>query len=194
MESQGQLPHPGQLKEWPITIALIHHPKEWFHETETQAYGNRPNTFDYLSRRCHLLLTGHTHGEVRHADQFAEGAWHLSGGAAYAGASHFNSFRLVRVEDERFVYRSFEYDPRSSDTLWRSVGDARALPFSQEVREPGSVEGTGKKFNISVYQDRALLDAKRFIEIKSRAVKPFGPLPSAKTIDLFGNPFYLLSR
>jgi calcineurin-like phosphoesterase family protein len=93
MESKDQLPSPTQLHTWPATIALMHHPKEWFHEAETQAWGNRPNTFDYLSQRCHLLLTGHTHGEVRLADQYAEGTWHLSGGATYAGASHFNSFR-----------------------------------------------------------------------------------------------------
>ena len=177
MESHEQIPRPDHLRESPITIALIHHPKEWFHEAETQTYGNRPNTFDYLSQRCHLLLTGHTHGEVRRADQFSEGAWHLSGGASYAGAGHFNSFRLIRIENKQFVYRSFEYDPRSSGTPWRPVGNAQPLPFSQERRGPNSVEEAGQKFNLSLYQSRALSDAKRFIEAKSRAIKPFGPLP-----------------
>ncbi len=178
LESHRQLPRSDQLKEWPVTIVLMHHPKEWFHEAETQAYGNRPNTFDYLSQRCHLLLTGHTHGEPRRADRFAECAWHLSGGAAYAGAGHFNSFRLIRIENKQFVYRSFEYNPRSSDTPWQPAGAAQPLSFSQEERGPDSIEEAGQKFNLSLYQSRAFSDAERFIEAKSRAIKPFGSLPS----------------
>lgn len=129
MASAGQLPDPARLFDGPLTIALMHHPREWFHEGEVNAYFQRPNTFDYLARRCHLLFTGHTHGEVRRADRYAEGTWHLSGGAAYAGASHFNSFRLVRVESDRFVYRSFEFDPRSAEHAWRPYEEARTLPF-----------------------------------------------------------------
>jgi predicted MPP superfamily phosphohydrolase len=125
LESKGQLPNPAELGEYPVTVALIHHPREWFHQEELHVHTHRPSTFDHLVRRCDLLLTGHVHGAPRPADQFAEAAWHLSGGATYAGASHFNSFRLIRVEVNRFVYQTFEYDPRSSGDNWRRRDDAQ---------------------------------------------------------------------
>jgi hypothetical protein len=182
MESKEQLPHPDKLREWPITIALLHHPREWFHEAELEAYKNRPSTFDYLCRRCHLLLTGHTHGEVRRAEQFAECTWHLSGGAAYAGASHFNSFRIIRVENDRFVYQSFEFDSRSTDNAWRPVDGARTLPFRGQSEKLPIELKKQQTSDLPKYREKAIEDAQRLIERKSRALKPSGQLP--KTLPL----------
>jgi len=129
LEANEQLPQPSRLRSHKPTIALIHHPREWLAEAELRAseMPNRPNTFDYLVKRCHLLLSGHTHGEVRAADQLAGGAFHLSGGASYAGAAQFNSYRLVRVDADSFVYQSFEFDPRSAENKWSQKEDARRL-------------------------------------------------------------------
>ena len=160
----------------------MHHPKEWFHEAETQAWENRPNTFDYLSRRCHLLLTGHTHGEVRPADQYAEGTWHLSGGATYAGASHFNSFRLIRVESDRFVYRSFEFDPRSPVNMWRPAGEARPLLFRSRPEQLSPKSNLEQTIELSRYREKARADAQHLIETKSRALKPSGALPGTLSL------------
>jgi predicted MPP superfamily phosphohydrolase len=104
----------------PITIALMHHPTDWLHPDEQAAFSNRTNTRDYLAARCHILLTGHTHAEVRDPDQIARGTHHFSGGATYAASNYFNNFRLIRIEDECVVYRSFEYDPRSPKDEWKS--------------------------------------------------------------------------
>ena len=73
MESRGQLASPRRLHDWPPTIAFFHHPRDYFREEELQAAGTRPNTFDYMARRCHLFFTGHTHGEIREPDKFAGG-------------------------------------------------------------------------------------------------------------------------
>jgi predicted MPP superfamily phosphohydrolase len=184
MESRGQLPHPSDLAEHPPTIALMHHPREWFHEEELHSYAPRPSTFEYLVRRCHLLLTGHTHDAPRPADKFAEAAWHLSGGAAYAGANHFNSFRLIRVEDGRFVYRTFEYDPRSSDNNWRQVMDAR--PIQIQFKKEGTSgfssgllgeEHNGTQSALARWREDAAADAERYVVMKSRALKGRGQLP-----------------
>lgn len=185
MESRGQLPHPSDLAEYPLTIALMHHPREWFHEEELHVYATRPSTFEYLVRRCHLLLTGHTHDAPRPADQFAEAAWHLSGGAAYAGANHFNSFRLIKVDEGRFVYRTFEYDPRSSDNNWRQVTDARTIQIRFKREEPatGLILGQSQQeqgrsqLELARWREAAAADAKRFVEMKSRALKGWGQLP-----------------
>src|SRR2546423_605894 len=184
MDSRGQLPHPSDLAEHPPTIALMHHPREWFHEEELHSYAPRPSTFEYQVRRCHLLLTGHTHDAPRPADKFAEAAWHLRGGAAYAGANHFNSFRLIRVEDGRFVYRTFEYDPRSSDNNWRQVMDAR--PIQIQFKKEGTSgfssgllgeEHNGTQSALARWREDAAADAERYVVMKSRALKGRGQLP-----------------
>src|SRR5262249_4516390 len=123
LESERQLPVVRGKSDAQLTIALTHHPKEWLHPQESNAWDKRPNTWDYLAARCHILLTGHTHGEVRRADRIAEGVYHFTGGSAYAGASHFNSFRLIRVDPRQIIYRSFEFDPRSVENEWKPSKD-----------------------------------------------------------------------
>lgn len=182
LEKNGHLPYPNASKDWPITIAILHHPKEWLHDHEIHAYSNRKNTFDYLAERCHVILSGHTHGEVRKADQIAEHAWHLFGGAAFAGASHFNSFRLIQISDNKAIYRSFEFDPKSTDNCWPQKGGAGELILG--ARTSGSLQKIDRQptFDLQVYRSKAENDAKRFIDAKSRALKPFGKLP--KTVPL----------
>jgi 3',5'-cyclic AMP phosphodiesterase CpdA len=97
----------GENKNWLVGqtelagltfIALVHHPPTWWHDAETNAWNGRPNVMDMLARHSHLVLTGHTHGEVRKHDRIAGAAYHLTGGSAYASSSHSNSVRLIRVE------------------------------------------------------------------------------------------------
>ena len=182
LEVNNQLPHHNTRKELPVTIALLHHPREWLHSHEICAYSNRKNTFDYLAERCHIILSGHTHGEVRKADQIAEHAWHLSGGAAFAGASHFNSFRLIQIIDNKAIYRSFEFNPKSTDNCWPQKGGAGELILG--ARTNGLLQKFDRQptFDLQAYRSKAEYDAKQLIEAKSRALKPFGKLP--KTVPL----------
>jgi len=176
MEAQGQLPQANSCVGEP-TIALLHHPREWYNEGEIAASGNgQPNTFDYLCHRSHVILTGHTHGEVRSADQYAEFAWHLSGGAAFAGASHFNSFRLVKFESEALTYRSFEFDPRASNAPWGPKGHARSLPLGRRPNTTRS-DFSAKKEELEPYQHAAKAHAERLLVTKARSITPFGTLP-----------------
>lgn len=176
MEAQGHLPKANSC-EGESTITLLHHPREWYHEGEISALGNgQPNTFDYLCHRSHAILTGHTHGEVRAADQYAEFAWHLSGGAAFAGASHFNSFRLIKFESDALIYRSFEFDPRASNAPWGPKGHARSLPLGGRTDTARS-DFSAKEEELEPYQYAAKTHAERLLLTKSRSITPFGTLP-----------------
>jgi predicted MPP superfamily phosphohydrolase len=64
MEADGQLQKVSDSPPLPVVV-LIHHPDDWWHDEEIHAYPGRPNTRDYLAGRCHLIINGHTHGEVR---------------------------------------------------------------------------------------------------------------------------------
>lgn len=131
MESKEKISVLKNNQNAPITVALMHHPVEWLHEYEQNAFGNRANTKDYLALRSHILLTGHTHAEVRDPDQIAGGTYHFSGGATYADSSYNNNFRIIRIEDEEVTYQSFEYDPRSATDEWRSFG-AKTLEMANK--------------------------------------------------------------
>jgi hypothetical protein len=167
LEAAEQLPSVHGRSDARCTVALVHHPKEWLHPQESNAWGSRPNTWDYLARRCHILLTGHTHGEVRRADRIAEGPYHFTGGSAYAGASHFNSFRLIRVETEQLVYLSFEFDPRSAENKWKALEEVRLLLGT----EPSAAHSASVGFGASKYAGTI----QRFFE--SFLVTDEGPIP-----------------
>jgi hypothetical protein len=176
LDAYKQLPSIRFDGKGPITVALMHHPPVWFHTDERQASPTRPNTIDYLARRCHILLTGHTHGEVRRADRIAEGVWHFTGGAAYAGASHFNSFRLLQVDSHEIVYRSFEFNPSASENNWKS-SEARSLSLEAKHKTTSNVMLSEWASTSSELRAACRADAIRVLEQKSRILRPFGRLP-----------------
>ncbi len=172
MEAHGQIQE-QHLSAENVTIALMHHPKEWLAEPEVRAdeVPPRPNTIDYLAKRCDLLLSGHNHGEVRSADMLAETTWHFNGGATYGGVSHFNNFRLIKMLPDSVTYRSFEFDPRYTE--WQQRGEVIKLGNKKK-------EVDHKQDNVVAYsrlRELALIHARRLLEVKSRAVKPYGKLP-----------------
>ena len=177
MEANDQLPLIQSDGKGNATVALVHHPSDWLHEEEKYCHsGSRPSPWDYLAHRCHILLTGHTHGAPRRADRVAGMAHHVTGGSSYAGASHFNSFQLLQVQKDRIVYRWYEFDPQSSDNKWKpSNAESLLLVNSPEEAQPQIVA----KAKPSANDLRPVLVAfaKRFIEQKSRLLRPFGTLP-----------------
>jgi 3',5'-cyclic AMP phosphodiesterase CpdA len=106
----------------PITIVLMHHPFSWLTQDDRVTRGSR-NTAEYLARHCHILLTGHEHGRMGRAHQVSEGAQHFPGGAGYESGAYENGFRLIRLEGQHFVYRSYEYDASRTEDNWQQRGD-----------------------------------------------------------------------
>ena len=132
MEADGQVRLVKQTDGKPV-IALIHHPSDWWHESESNSYGIAPSLKDMLANRCHILLDGHTHSAVRKADRIFESAYHLTGGAAFVGDSHFNSFRIIQIESQGLRYRSYEFDPRSPAERWKQNLESDFLLFPAET-------------------------------------------------------------
>jgi predicted MPP superfamily phosphohydrolase len=97
--------------EPPITIALTHHPWEYYHEHETNGYGKRLAAFDYLANRCHILLTGHVHARQRKTDVKCDNAIVFAGGC-YISDKYENSCSLIRIWPSKFSmdFRQYEWD------------------------------------------------------------------------------------
>ena len=70
METKGHLDLIGGTADGPLTVALLHHPREQWADEECNSYGDRPATLEYLANRCDLILTGHTHGGVARPDRW----------------------------------------------------------------------------------------------------------------------------
>lgn len=127
--SKDQLPSTDVTKGGQVTIALFHHPGRWLDKNETDRFYNRTATLDYLAERCHLILTGHSHGGLRDADTIHQQAYILGGGAAYSGKHYRNNFRLIKVSEDRFFYKSYEWDPQKSSEGWISDGEPKNIIF-----------------------------------------------------------------
>lgn len=180
MESQGQLPLLSTSQNVPVTVGIVHHPPTWLHPEERHAWGTRQNSVDYLARRCHILLSGHTHGEIRHPDTIAQGTLHFTGGATYAERAYSNSFRLIRIQSNGVEERSFEYDPRSPDNKWRSRPATPTLfPQSQGVKSQSqNAQSTDAAQGHVKLREAARADAERHLERKSRLLRRTGILPA----------------
>jgi calcineurin-like phosphoesterase family protein len=176
LESFHQLPLLEYDGKGPITVALMHHPPDWLHPEERQGSSTRPNTRDYLAKRCHILLTGHTHGEVRDADRIAQGAFHFTAGATYAGAWHFNSVRLLRIGPERIIHRSLEFDPGSAENRWR-LREASSVSITIDRVETRALPAVAEDGTVERLRVALRADAIKMLEQKSRLLRPTGRLP-----------------
>lgn len=121
-----------------IDIALIHHPKEWLADLEYMTQGrHRVAAFDYLARMTQIVLTGHTHADLRKWDQNEHEAYVCGGGASWASISHPNTFRLIRIDREKqvFEYKSFQWD--ASQLKWQEVllDESNLRFFQNKVEE-----------------------------------------------------------
>lgn len=179
MEACGDLEEIDPERDNLTTIALLHHPGEMLHYDEKHATNSRPNCQDYLAHRSHIILTGHTHGEVRKPDRIAEGALHFTGGSAYAGASYFNSFRLFQLPgNKNIVYRSFEFNPNATRSNWKSTeATSRHLSVTIALDKQDGQQGDSDSVEITQYQSEFLKNATQHLVRKSRLIKQSGNLP-----------------
>ena len=179
LEQNNQILHPEKLALAEPTVFLLHHPKNWLGQAEIHSYNGRPNTFDVVAGRCHLLLTGHTHGESRRPDRNGGAAHVMTGGATYDSGTYNNAFTLIRVGEDRFVYRTFDFDPRSAIREWRQTIAASELLFRDSVVQGGSSYALRTMPQLADYRDASRHYAEEVIRRKSRALKPHGELPRA---------------
>lgn len=101
-----------------LTAGMLHHPFDWLHPEESNGRG-RVDIDDFVTSRCHLILSGHTHGKIKKPSKVCDKAWHFQGGAAFEGGGHTNSFSLIRIDGAQVQRQPWEFDPGSVDEPWR---------------------------------------------------------------------------
>ena len=178
------LRHLEAKAQWPKQaepcVALLHHPREELNPNEINSYTSRLNSYDYICGRCDILLSGHTHGEIRDPDRIADRALVFTGGATYADSSYNNSFQLLKVAPGHVQFRAYAFDPRTRS--WQASGDAKVRGIGLQ-RHPQKVVPSGDS-SLHHWRDCSLADVHRIRDTKSRAAKPIGELPRRSTVKL----------
>jgi hypothetical protein len=149
-------------------VTLIHHPPAWLNPSEREPHSTalRACTVDYLSKRCNIILTGHTHGSARDPDKIAAAAWHVTSGAAYENGGCFNNFALLRIEANGFTMRQFEFDPRAATQPWNLKGKVKPRQFYDNALKQEQKNDTAKLTGASSREEplsnlTALVDTSR---------------------------------
>ncbi|OPG98846.1 hypothetical protein B2I21_11030 [Chryseobacterium mucoviscidosis] len=121
MVASNQLPKKDELDKSPITISLVHHPKEWFNDADQHTY-ERPAAYGYLAERSHLIFSGHVHAAPEAPNQIQGKAYVIQGGASYAGSQYRNNFSIVQIDTEQRKVKQipFEFDARDEEWIRRA--------------------------------------------------------------------------
>lgn len=83
------------------TIAIFHHAERFLHKNEICEYDGREATLPKLRKSANLILCGHTETGGRPVlYQQSNGAYMLTGGAAYFDDLHPNAYSLIEIKDE----------------------------------------------------------------------------------------------
>lgn len=121
LAANNALANPRNYDDGLITIALFHHPPAWLNEAEQESYGERAATFHYLADRCHLMLCGHAHGNLRRPDRISARAWLFVGGAAYHRPQYRNNFTLFQINTDSRTLKRRKYEFNAGSDEWREL-------------------------------------------------------------------------
>jgi len=143
-----------------VTVAVVHHPPEWFNLNELRQQSTRTNTYSYLAARSHAILSGHTHGGVEKCTRYYGGAWLFLNGASYTGSNYWNNFPVLQVDPNKREIRRlpWEWEPGKTppafiDTLYiklmmRRTERGEAVLLEEALENPRLViegkPGSGK--------------------------------------------------
>jgi len=137
------LMNPDDYDTATVTVAILHHPPDWFATSECNTYENRPATYRYLAERVHVILSGHTHGAIERADRCYDRARLFCGGAAYDRHDYRNNFSIFQIDpDQRTIARRpWELDPRGP--AWE---EKNQQDYSLRVERPGQKAPSPEKY------------------------------------------------
>ncbi|MCP4214982.1 MAG: hypothetical protein GY765_10005, partial [bacterium] len=118
------------------TIGLLHHPPQNLHDEELNSYGNRRNTYDFLSGECDMILSGHVHGMLSAPDAKFQKSYLFTGGSTYGGETARNNFSIFRpdISSGTIERRAYQWNP--VDGEWEHKNKySQSYPFLRIQRK-----------------------------------------------------------
>ena len=93
-------------------ITVMHHPKEWLNENETQTEGDNHNRslFELISATSNLCFTGHTHGNIQRPTVYDNHMCTFSSGATFAEYTYRHNFSFYDLDKEKNTITRISYE------------------------------------------------------------------------------------
>ncbi len=183
LRSQGCLLEESNYNQSNITIAVLHHPEACLNEAERHSYKDRPNSYGFLSKGCHIILSGHTHSTIEPPDRKYNHAYLFTGGSTYTDSDYRNNFSILQIDIEArtFERKAFEFDPRHKKWVPRHDDTnyplSLLLPSHNGVIRENELKMKQTTYNYNLLRERAKDYARRYIEQKSRTIARTTALP-----------------
>ncbi len=113
-------------------IALIHHPEKGLNWIDTERFRNRP-ALGFLTEKVDLVLTGHLHSLPVGKNEYNATPF-LNCGATLQDSVE-NTFALIRIEEDRFLYQFCRTDNDRFKNRWFKEDDPQFIlcNTSQEI-------------------------------------------------------------
>ncbi|MCK9211602.1 MAG: metallophosphoesterase, partial [Ignavibacteriaceae bacterium] len=177
MNSKKQLLNETNYDDENILLAIMHHPDNWLNANEINSYGGRPNTYNYLAERSHIILSGHVHGEIKRPNRMAIRAYLFTAGATYANKYYRNNFSILKIEtkDRILTRKSYEYNP--PDTNWKEISDPENYYLRKDESPIKSANSPKDGYDYKNLIIKSKEQIQRFIENKSKAIARTRKLP-----------------
>ena len=129
LESNGIIPGSANYDTSPLTIAILHHGSEWFHQREYSNIAYRKAPYNKLKKMSHLILVGHEHPDEDQGDERFHGLSRLfRGGATYGDSlkKEFNRYwcsllkinRNQRVMHRKVLYKEYDWIEHQIEEYW----------------------------------------------------------------------------
>ncbi|WP_371375550.1 metallophosphoesterase [Sporomusa aerivorans] len=133
MKAEGQLPSIENFDSAKTTVAVFHHPQEWFNDYELNVYDiQRPATYELLANHCHLILSGHVHSQTIKEPYRIRNAYVITGGATYQQGYRNNcSVIKVNTRTKGLKRRTLQYEPAEQKWVINDAGPGIQLGATQ---------------------------------------------------------------
>ena len=117
MYSEGYLKNSDSYDSANITIVVVHHPEEYISEHDLNSYNNKTPAYEIVANGSHIILSGHTHGNLKEPKRVSNHARLFTNGATYNGSDYQNNFSIYKINiPNRLVSRkAFDYIPSSKE-------------------------------------------------------------------------------
>ena len=119
----------------PLTIAVMHHPADWFEQPDCAPYLGCRNTYEHLATGSHIILSGHTHGLLQDPDLVHNGARLFRAGACYDSFSYPNNFSLLQLDPEHRTVKWLPWEYQPAQHKWERK-QSKQFSLLRKTAEP----------------------------------------------------------
>jgi tetratricopeptide (TPR) repeat protein/predicted MPP superfamily phosphohydrolase len=119
LDSSNKLVDPKKYNESMVTISVFHHPDNWFNNNVRYGFKDHGAPYEFLSKRCHIILSGHVHApQIGSPIRFGKYARHFTIGAVYLRQEHANNCAILKINYHKRTLSQLPINYIPSENKW----------------------------------------------------------------------------